>query len=231
MNMNQMLRVTILGLAFSVAMKAQALHTVRQSENRWLVDFEAGSKAGLGYKIPHIAFGISLERSFGRRFELQGRASYSPDKKYITNNGNSLLTNLTGLVWVSDRFAISSGFRQSTLWTSQFEKKALAPTIGVVIRERFYDMPGRFYVDYLFPTGCQWGVNCPIQSNRLQGPEGYWEHRLWPHFRLGVQFGFYRILNQSNELAPNIPRTGEWSGEAHALMRYEIHRCNLDDPL
>lgn len=209
-------------LMFVPACDGQTQPTASRAEIRWLLDFETGSDSGLGYRFPHVAIGLSLERPVGKHFELQSRVSYSPDKKYATGDGNSLVMNWTGLVWATHRLGITGRLDHSNLWTSQFDKKSLAPSMGIVIRDDYYGFPGRLYLDYLFPTGCQWGENCRIQSNRLLGPEVYWEYRLWSHFRLGAKIGVYRVLEQSNQLRPDIPRTGVWSGDSHLLMRYEI---------
>jgi len=229
--MSQLLRLSIFVLTLSVSVGAQVLPNGNEPRTRWLLDFETGSNAGLGYKDPHTAIGISFERSMMQQhLEFLSQASYSPDKKAISNDGNTLTLSVTGLVWVSNQFAVTSSLRRATLWTSQFEKRSVAPTVGFAVRENVFGVPGRFYFDYLFPTGCQWGASCPIQSSRIQGPEGYWEHRMWPHFRLGLKFGYYRFLAQGNPLMPDIPRIVKSSGEVHVLMRYEITRGGLNAP-
>jgi hypothetical protein len=222
--MGRVIKVALLVLAFAGSLGAQAVPTGKHSATRWLLDSETGSDAGLGYKMPHIAFGFSFERQVGRNIELQGRTSFSPDRKYITNDGLNLIIMSTGLYWITQRFAVTGSIRRSNLWTSQFNKSAWGPSVGTAIRENSFGYPGRLYLDYLFPTGCQWGLNCRIQSNRSLGPEVYWEKRIASHFRLGFKFGFYHILNQSNELRSDIPRTGEWTGDTHVVMRFEFPR-------
>lgn len=206
--MTRFLRVMLLMSAISLPAGAQALPAGKLPQTRWLFDFETGGDSGLGYKLPHIAAGTALERSVGKRLEFQGRLSYSPDKKYITNDGNSINMSTGVLFWVTDRLALYGDIGKSYLWTSQFNKSATFPSVGVVFRDHLGGVPGRLYISYFLPTGCQWGANCPIQSSRLQGPETYWEHRLWPRFRLGFSIGVYHILNQSNQMEPNIPRKG-----------------------
>jgi hypothetical protein len=219
----------LLALVIGPPTGAQALPAGVNSPVRWLIDFETGSDEGLGYKLPHLKFGISFERPVGR-IELQGGVAYSPDRKYVTNDGNSLRLESRALGWITGRFAITSSLRHSSLWTSQFNKSALYPAIGFAFRENWGDSPGRFYVDYVLPTGCQWGTSCPIQSNRVQGPEFYWETLMYSHFRLGLETGIYHILDQSNNLRPDIPRIGSWTGDTHLVMRFEFPSQRMDKP-
>jgi hypothetical protein len=244
--MNRVTQVVLLVLVIASSLGAQTLSTEsgaaiqplgaqttpigKKSTTRWLLDFETGSNAGLGFKEPHLAFGFSFERPVGRKVELQGGASFSPDRKYITNDGTSMKIESASLYWITQAFAVTGGIRRSTLWTSQFKKSEWGPSAGIAVREYAFGYPGRVYVDYLFSTGCQWGTNCPIQSNRTQGPEIYWEKRASSHFRVGFEFGFYHILNQSDQLRPDIPRTGQWTGDVHILMRFEFPRGTLDNP-
>jgi hypothetical protein len=214
--------VILFVLAFAVSVTAQDSPANSQSTTRWILDFETGTDSGLGFKLPHLALGATFERPVGKRLELQGELSYSADKKYITNDGNSIKMASTLIVWATQWVGISTEVTKTYLWTSQFNKSALGPAFGVVIRDHFEGAPGRLYLYYLLPTGCQWGPTCPLQSNRLLGPQGSWEHRVSPRLRFGFSMGVYRILNQSNPLQPSIPRTREWSGDAHVLMRFEF---------
>jgi len=134
----------------------------------------------------------------------------------------------TGLYWITPSFALTGSLRHINLWTSRFEKSSWGPAGGIAVREGLSGYPGRIYVEYLIPTGCQWGPNCPIQSNRTQGAEVYWETRLASHVRLGLRFSFYHILNQSNQLHPDIPRTGEVTGDTLIILRYEFRRGSID---
>jgi len=134
----------------------------------------------------------------------------------------------TGLYWITPSFALTGSLRHINLWTSRFEKSSWGPAGGIAVREGLSGYPGRIYVEYLIPTGCQWGPNCPIQSNRTRGAEGYWETRLASHVRLGLRFSFYHILNQSNQLHPDIPRTGEVTGDTLIILRYEFRRGSID---
>jgi len=222
-------KLSLLVFLSAASSGAQALPAGRESATRWLLDAETGTDAALGYKVPHVGFGSSIEQSLGTRIELDGGLSFSPDKKIITNDGSSLLIKSSGRFWITQRFAITGGLERSNLWTSQFSKAAWLPSVGIAIRESSLGMPGRLYFSYLFPTGCQWGAGCPIQSNREMGPVGYWEKRTYSHFRVGFQIGYYRILNQGNPLQPSIGRTGEWSGDVHVVTRYEFHGSSLDN--
>jgi hypothetical protein len=226
--MPRLVWVVLLVLTFAVSGAAQALSPSKQPATRWFLEFATGTSSGLGYKLPHLAVGAGFERPVGRRVEFQGEFSYSPDKKYITNDGNSIRMNGRAIVWANARLGITAEAEQAYLWTSQFNKSGVGPAIGVVIREHFEDLPGRFYLSYLLPTGCQWGPNCKIQSNRDQGPQWYWEHRMWPHFILGLRGGFRRILNQSNPLEPSIARTREWSGFVHVIMRFPFPPTDVE---
>jgi hypothetical protein len=220
--MHRLAIVTVFVLASAVPSPAQDSQASRDSATRWIVDFESGSDSGFGFKLPHLAIGGTVERPVGKRLEIQAELSYSPDKKYITNDGNSIRMATTLIVWASQKVGISAEVGEDYLWTSQFNENDLAPAFGFVVRDYFEGAPGRLYLSYLVPTGCQWGPTCPIQSKRMQGVQGSWEHRLFPHFRLGFSMGVCRFLNQSNQLEPSVPRTQVWAGDVHLLMRFEF---------
>jgi hypothetical protein len=139
-----------------------------------------------------------------------------------------LIMTTTVLYWFTKRLAVTAAVHRSYLWTSQFNKSASEPIFGVAIRNSFLDFPGRVYVDYVMPRGCEWGASCPMQSNRAQGPEFAYENRLSPHFRLMTKFGVYHIFNQSNNLRPDIPRIGQWTGNVHMVLRFEFPAGNMD---
>jgi hypothetical protein len=191
--MFRLARAALLVLVFGGWLGAQTLPLDSSRATHWMLDTESGSNSGLGYKLPHLAVGFGVERSTARHFELQGRVSYSPDRKYITNDGNSLDFKGSGLFWMTPKLALIGSLRRWNLWTSQFDKSGWEPSAGIAIREYGLDYPGRIYLEYLLPTGCQWGASCPIQSNRKQGVEFYWETRIASHVRLGLQFGFYHL--------------------------------------
>jgi hypothetical protein len=215
-------------LIFPISVTAQALPAGRQSVTRWLFTFETGSKSGLGYKLPHVLTGVSFEQPIGQRIELQGGVSYSPDRTYVTNNGNSLTLSSSLLYWVSNRVAVTGSMDKSYLWTSLYTKSAVRPDVGIAIREFYGDVPGRVYLSYLLPTGCQWGASCRIQSDRMQGPQFYWEYRLWPRFRLGINLAVCRILNPSNPMEPSIPRSHEWTGYSLGFVKFEVPAGAVD---
>jgi hypothetical protein len=227
--MNPIRRVTILVLVFAASSIAQALPTGKASTTRWMVDSEIGYD-GLVSTNPHLMFGASIERPIGGRVELQGGASFSPDMRLTTNDDRSIVVTGMGLFWITQQFAVTGGVIRGNLSDSQSNRSGWTPSIGIAMREHIFNIPGRLYFAYAFPTGCQWGATCPIQSYRIQGPEGYWEHRIWPHFRLGVQAGYYHILNQGDPLDRAAGRTGEWTGDVHVLMRFEIPSGSLKSP-
>lgn len=138
---------------------------------RLLLYGELGDNSSLGYELPSSEIGPLLEIPLGTRFEVQPAVFYSPDKKTITNNGQSLMPQGTVIVFVNHTFGLTGGYERSWLWTSEFDKSATYPSAGVVLRSGSSNR-GRTFLSYLFPTGCVWatrGNPCAIQSNRLQG--------------------------------------------------------------
>lgn len=220
--MKKIIESLLLVLVVAGSSRAQALSTGKAPAMTWMLDAEAGSGPGVGVTMPHLAFGTSFERPIGTRVELRGGASFAPDWKYITNDGSTLNLKSEGLLWVTRRLAVTGGLEISNLWASQSKERVWAPTAGIGIRDHSFGIPGRLYLAYLFPTGCQWGANCPIQSSRLLGGQVYLEKRVLTHLRLGYQFGFYRILNQGNPLDPAAGRTGEITGDMHVVIRFEF---------
>jgi hypothetical protein len=221
-------RTALLVLAFAGSLEAQTFSLDNSRVTRWMLETETGSESSFGFKLPHVGVGFSAERPVAKHFELQALVSYSPDKKYITNDGNSLKFNGTGLYWITRGFALTGGLHHSNLWTSQFNKSSTAPSAGVAFREAIGGLPGRIYLGYLFPTGCQWGSSCPIQSSRTKGVEFYWETRMSSHFRMGVEMGIYHFLSQSNQFRPDIPRIGSFGGITLLTLKYEFHRGDMD---
>jgi hypothetical protein len=165
------------------------------------------------------------------RWEAQGEAKWSPDRKYITNDGNEAVIDATGLFWVIPRLALSGQVRYNWLWTSQFDKQGWAPSAGFVARDRFLGYPGRFYLDYLFATGCQWATAsnpCVIQSNRTHGIEFFQEVRQFRHWRVGIRGAWYSFANQGN---PQQPMRRVWNntGTVYAVIRYEFRGGSVDE--
>jgi hypothetical protein len=219
--MKRMAKALLMVLAFDVSLSAQALAPGRAPATRLMLDSGIGYD-GIGFKNPHVVFGASLEQAMGERVELQGGVSFSPNLKLTTNDDKSILVTGMGLFWITHRLAVTGGFTRANLLGSQPSKIDWMPSVGIGMRDHLFSFPGRLYLSYVFPTGCQWGANCPIQSIRILGPQGYWEHRIWPHLRLGMQVSYYRILNQGNPLDPASGRTGEWKGDVRMLMRFEF---------
>jgi len=167
---------------------------------RWLMDSEVGTYAGLGFKLPHTAFGTTIERPLSQRLEAQASAKFSPDRKLITDDGHSLVASARGIFWANHYFGLTGEASYSRLWTSQFDKTAWLPAPGVVFRLSFLGNPTRMYLDYAVPTG---SIDAHgIESSRLQGPEYYVESRLASMgpvtMRFGIKWNVYHFLEQGN---------------------------------
>jgi hypothetical protein len=198
------------------------------SETRVLATIEGGTASGLGYKLPHILAGIAMEQPLGTRWEAQGGVSWSPDRKYITNDGNSVQAGGTALFWPIHRVGITGGLQYTHLWTSQFNKSGYFPAVGAVLRDNWYGNPGRFYASYVFPTGCQWGASCVIQSSRTSGLQMYQEFRLWSHWRVGIRGAWWHFAEQSNQLDPAAGRVWHNTGTMAMTVRYEFRAGSVD---
>jgi len=231
MDLSRILRVVLLILSISLPSWAQEHDEPTNFTTRWLLDFKFGVEGGLGYKFPSSSFGLSVERPLRKHFELQGSVAYSPDKKVMTNDGNSLLGSVSGIAWLTSHVGISGGIEGSRLWTSQFDKGAWSPNLGAVIHVPIFD-PGRLTALYVFPTGCVWATPtnpCKIQSNRLQGIQLKQEFRTWSHLRVGLEFDIYHFCDQSNENEPSIPRTCHMAGTSLGFMRFEFPGARKGD--
>src|SRR6266436_3225927 len=190
---------------------------------RLLLDTEVGSQASLGYRLPSSAFGPSLEIPVAKRMEFQVSSDYSPDRKAITNDGNSLKVSGSAIVFANYRVGFIATIERNWLWTSQFDKSAWLPSAGVVIRN---DGAGRSYLTYVLPTGCVWATPsnpCKTQSNRLQGIEIRQDIRSSSHIRWGFKVGFYRFCDQGNPNDPQAGRTCHFATTALATLRFEFH--------
>jgi hypothetical protein len=189
-----------------------------------MFDSSIGSSAGLGYKLPDTAFGFSIEKSVGRKYEFQLSSGFSPTHKYITNDGESLLASGAGLYWVNWKFAVLGGVNLSRLWTSQFEKSAIYPVAGIVMRTIWmHENAGRIYITYEFPTGCVWATAsnpCNIQSSRLQGVKFNPEFRVFAHTRVGLEMGFWHFCDQSNQFDPAAGRSCHITGTSAIKFRF-----------
>lgn len=211
--------------------------------SRWLATAEIGSASGLGYRLPDSVFGLGFERPFymwapsrahtreNGRWEAQGALNWSPDNKYVTGNGNQAQIAGKAMFWPIRRLALSAGDGFTRLWTSQFNKSSWTPTAGIVVRDRWFGLPGRAYFDYLFPTGCQWATAanpCVIQSNRTHGVKWYQEFRIYPHVRFGIRGSVLTFADQGNQNQP-MPRTWHTTGTIDIVLRYEFRAGSLDE--
>ena len=221
-------------LCVSAPLRAQepAFRVVGQT--RTLVNIEGGSASGLGYDLPHLKFGLAIEKPLFSpktwRLEAQGEANWSPDRKIQLDSGNTLLLSGKQVFWLSRRIGSYGGAEYSHLWTSAYQKHAWLPSAGAVVRDSWYGNPGRFYIDYFFPTGCQWGSACPIQSNRASGIEAFQEFRTWRHWRIGGRVAWVHFASQSNPLRPDIPRIWSNTGTIAVVVRYEFRAESVDTP-
>jgi hypothetical protein len=182
-----------------------------------------------GYKFPSVALGVSLELPISNRVELQGGISYTPTKPLDTNSSDSLGLTGGGVFWITRRFGATAFLERGHAWTSQYNLKGWGPLIGIAIREHTHDSPGRLYLSYVIPTGCQWGTTCLIQSSRTTGGRIYWDHRVFMHWRFGFEFGLYRTLNQGDPLNPAAGRTSQLDWDGHIVSRFEFPSSRLDE--
>jgi hypothetical protein len=172
---------------------------------------------------------MALEQPLGKHWEAQGAFFWSPDHKYLTRDGNTVQVPVSGLFWPIPRLALTGGLEYVHLWTSQFNKTTWVPSAGMVLRFHWYEFPSRFYLSYAFPTGCQWGAGCPLQSSRLNGVEGFEESRIFPHWRIGMNGGWWRFAEQSNPLDPAAGRKWHNTGVFSLLVRYEFRAAKTDN--
>jgi hypothetical protein len=231
LNLSRILRVGLLVLSISLPTWAQESEGPPNFSTRWLLDFKLGVAGQLGYKFPSTSLGLSVERPIRKRLEIQGSVAYSPDRKVITNDGNSLSGSASGIAWLTSHVGISGGIEGSQLWTSKFGKGTWSPILGTVIHVPVLD-PGRLTVLYAFPTGCVWATPdnpCKIQSNRLQGVQLKQEIRTWPHLRLGLEVGIYHFCDQSNQNEQSVPRTCHIAGASAGIVRFEFPAGSNND--
>lgn len=215
--------VTIMSLVFCSAAHGQSVFV--DDRPRLLLDTEVGSETALGYKFPSISLGPSLEIPIANRFEFQASGEYSPDKKAITNDGELASVSGSVLGFATQRIGLIASVERGWLWTSQFDKAALFPSAGVVVRNDYFGH-GRLYMTYTFPTGCVWATannSCKIQSNRLQGITLHQDTRSTLHTRWGFETGLYHFCNEANPNEPQIGRTCHWGATARAIVRFEFH--------
>ena len=207
------------------ALPAKAQETFADTRPRLILGAEAGSQTSLGYKLPSAGFGTTAEVPVSKRFEFQSTETYSPDRKFITNDGQSLKFNGSAIGFINDRMGVSAGLEHNWLWTSQFNKRSWLPSAGIVLRNDYFG-PGRLYVSYVFPTGCVWATPtnpCRIQSNRLQGIELRQEVRSGSRMRWGFKGGFYRFCDEGNPNDPQAGRNCHLALTALATLGFEFH--------
>lgn len=200
----------IIVLASQVLAQASAPSRQPVRFGRLMIDTQVGSERELGFKPPDLGIGVTIEKPFGPHIELQTFAEFSPDKKYITNDGNNFQWGARAIWFPCWRIGVSGEARRNYLWTSQFNKSGWALAPGLTIRDSFGTKSGRFSADYVIPSGCVWAAQCRlpadgIQSNRTQGPEFVQEFRalsLGPRYtlRVGGKLAFYHFCDQANPL-------------------------------
>jgi hypothetical protein len=214
-------------LFVSGPMQGQQFSRVR-SRPMWFVDASVGGDADLGFKQPSRNFGTSVELPLSNRFELDAGVSFSPDNKVVTGNGTQLNGVGSGLFWIKDRFAITGGYEHSTLWTSQFTERVGNPFVGFVVRDNFAH-PGRFYLNYFFPTGCVWATAsnpCLLQSKRSQGFQFKQEFQLKSYLRFGLGGTIGHSCDQGDPTDPTAGRTCHVDYTMDFHFRLEIPRTH-----
>jgi hypothetical protein len=222
----KLLKFTLLGMiTATLGFAARAQENPTDPRPRLLLNSEIGSAASLGFKFPATSFGPSIEIPIKNRFEIQSAALYSPDRKFITDDGNALNLSGSAIGFVTSRFGVVGKIERTSLWTSQFHEANWFPSAGVVIRNDYLG-PGRVYVSYVFPTGCVWATSsnpCTLQSKRLQGVEVRQDARFGSHKRWGFDFGIYHFCDQSNQNDPQAGRHCHIGGSAMITMSLEFH--------
>jgi hypothetical protein len=206
------------------AQQSQEKPAYVDSSLRLFLDGDIGVSTQLGYLPPSSDFGASFEYPRWRQIELQGTFSYSPDRKKVPGNGNSILASGTIVAWPSSRVGVLGELDAAHLWTSQFKEGGVSPVVGVVARTHLL-YPGRFYITYTFATGCVWATPsnpCTLQSKRLQGPTFRQEFQIRPSVRIGVEVGAYHFCAQSNQNEPTVPRSCSWAVTDSVFLRFQF---------
>jgi hypothetical protein len=225
--MYRYLGACFLALVFGAPSYAQTLQTGEAPTIQFLLDSGIGYEPG--YQFPSVAVGASVELPISDRVELQGKISYTPTKAFVASNRDRLGATGGALFWITQRFAATAFLERGHVWASQYNLKGWGPSVGIVVRERWHGSPGRLYLSYVIPTGCQWGPNCLIQSSRTTGGKITWDHRVFPHWRFGAELGLYRSLNQGNPLDPMAGRTSQSIWDGHIVSRFEFPSSRLDE--
>ena len=223
MSLIRVFLLTAFCLATCLTVRSQSAYLDNRA--RFLLDTTVGSETALGYKFPSTSVGTSFELPLGNRFEVQGSASYSPDKKIVTNDGQLSSISASALGFVNQRIGVVASVEKGWLWTSQFDKQALFPSAGIVLRNEYLGS-GRLYITYTFPTGCVWATAtnpCTIQSNRLQGVSIRQETRSLWHTRWGLETGLYHFCNQASADDPQTSRNCRFGVSAGVTLSWEFH--------
>jgi hypothetical protein len=212
-------------LVATASQTAQGQGNPSDQRPRLLLESQFGSARSLGFKFPSVSFGLSLELPFRRRFEFQTATLYSPDRKFITNDGNGLKVSGSLIAFVTSRLGAIGTVERSALWTSQFAESGWPLSMGAVIRNDYLGQ-GRLYVSYVFPTGCVWATAsnpCTLQSKRLQGVHVRQDVRNGSHQRWGFDFGIYHFCDQANQNEPQAGRHCHIGGTAMVTLSMEFH--------
>lgn len=213
-----------------------AASTFAQNKPTVLLDTTIGIEPGLGYKIPTVWQGVAVELPIKRRFEFQSSVEFGSTRKEVTGDGTSIRNRSLLIYWPGSGsvFGLVGGVSVGRLWTSQFNKTAIAPIFGVVFRDKFMGSEaGRTYVEYLLPSGCQWAYldsPCPTQSSRLQGVRIYPEWRLARNFRLGIRMAVLHGLEQGNPLQPSAGRKGFLTFTSDVVLRFQFPGADYEEP-
>ena len=191
------------------------------------LDADVGIRAELGFLPPSSDFGMSFELpvQFDKPIEIQGAASFSPDRKKITGDGHSITATAKAIYWINPRIGAFGEAGYGRLWTSQFDEGGgVQPTFGGVIRTHYF-YPGRLYISYSIPTGCVWATAtnpCQLQSKRLQGFTFRQEFQFRPHIRWGIEAGAYHFCAQGNPEDPAAGRECLWAGTELLFVRFQL---------
>jgi hypothetical protein len=197
------------------------------SSGRVFLDADVGIRAELGFLPPSSDFGMSFELpvKFEKPMEIQGAASFSPDRKKITGDGHSITATAKAIYWINPRVGAFGEAGYGRLWTSQFDEGGgVQPTFGGVIRTHYF-YPGRLYISYSIPTCCVWATAtnpCQLQSKRLQGFTFRQEFQLRPHIRWGIEAGAYHFCAQGNPEDPAAGRECLWAGTELLFVRFQF---------
>jgi hypothetical protein len=190
---------------------------------RLLIGADFGLQNQLGY-FPTATLSTGFEVPIGHRFELQTISNYAIARKFITGDGQSAHLGGSLIAWTTNRVGLFGSVEQSWLWTSQFDKSNLFPSVGIVLRGHSLG-PGRIYLSYLIPTGCVWATSsnpCKIQSNQLQGFQFRKEGRLKSRLRWLLGFSVLHFCDQANPYEPQTGRNCHMALTGSGGFRFEV---------